>query len=37
MAVIAASCVFIVMQPDATLVLWLAVVEEVFSRVIEGH
>ncbi|ARB26723.1 hypothetical protein B5P22_05405 [Pseudomonas tolaasii] len=37
MAVIAASCFLLLCNLPPTLVLWLAVVEEVFSGVIEGY
>jgi hypothetical protein len=37
MAVIAASCFLLLCNLAPTLVLWSAVVEEVFSRVIGGH
>jgi hypothetical protein len=37
MAVIAASLLLFLCGVPPTLVLWLAVVEEVFSRLIAGH
>jgi hypothetical protein len=37
MAVIAASCFLLLCNLAPTLVLWAAVIEEVFSRVIEAH